>query len=99
MSNVSIWLAPPFIHRRVQRFLFFVTSWAAERACASPPQLGRMSPPPVTAAPLMNARRDRWDCTWVISCLKAAEFYPQISQIDTDWKTEGQSVFNSVSWF
>ena len=32
MSKVSIWLAPPFIHSRMHRFLFFVTCSAALRA-------------------------------------------------------------------
>ena len=37
---------------------------AALRACASPPQFDSTSPVPVTAAPLRNARRDRWACWW-----------------------------------
>src|SRR5215471_10613376 len=81
MSKVSIWLAPPFIHRRMQRFLFFVTSSAALFAWASPPQLGRMRPPPVTAAPLMKARRLRWDCVWV-TCDSGSMVEPELAAVD-----------------
>lgn len=59
MSNVSIWLAPPFIHRRMHRFLARAAAAAALRAWASPPQFGRISPDPATAAPFRNARRLR----------------------------------------
>src|SRR6185312_8879227 len=61
MSKVSIWLAPPFIHKRMHRFLDFLAASAALRAWASPPQFGTTSPDPITAAPLRNARRDKWE--------------------------------------
>src|SRR5262245_55400580 len=57
MSKVSIWLAPPFIHRRMQRLPAFFAVSAAERACTRPPQLGTTRPPVVASAPLRNARR------------------------------------------
>src|SRR4051812_20734220 len=58
MSNVSIWLAPPLAHRRMQRLPRFAASAAAVRAWNSPPQLAT-APPAVTKAPLRNARRAR----------------------------------------
>src|SRR3954468_20580615 len=58
MSNVSIWLAPPLAHRRMQRLPRFAASAAAVRAWNSPPQLAT-APPAVTRAPLRKARRAR----------------------------------------
>ena len=46
MSNVSIWLAPPFIHSRMHRFLAFVAASAAERGVRQPAPVGQERPPP-----------------------------------------------------
>ncbi len=59
MSKVSIWLAPPFIHSRMQRLPRFCASATIACELNRPPQLATVSPPPVTSAPLRNARRLR----------------------------------------
>ena len=52
MSKVSIWLAPPFIHSRMQRLPRLAASAAMVCEWNSPPQLATAMPPAVTSAPL-----------------------------------------------
>src|SRR4051812_22068391 len=60
MSNVSRWLAPPAIHRRMQRLPRRWASAAIDCEPNRPPQLGTARPPAPTRAPLSRERRDRW---------------------------------------
>ena len=50
MSKVSIWLAPPFIHRRMQCLPRFVASAAIAASANRPPQLATAAPPAADAA-------------------------------------------------
>src|SRR5215510_7683882 len=70
-SKVSIWLAPPFIHSRMQRLPRFFASAAIVWELTSPPQLGSATPPVVASAPLRNARR------LTCSCLGQSRFMSQ----------------------
>src|SRR5262249_31201644 len=71
MSNVSIWLAPPFIHRRMQRLPCFRDPSAPAPEANSPPQLGT-APAAVTSVPLSRARRLRWSAIRQRGCMAGA---------------------------
>src|SRR5438045_1388172 len=60
MSKVSIWLAPPFAHSRMQRLFWRAASWAMVCELNSPPQLATAMPPAVASVALRKARRLRW---------------------------------------
>src|SRR5262245_49902040 len=57
MSNVSRWLAPPAIQRRMHFLPFFRASWAIVSELKSDPQLATARPPAPTTVPFRNARR------------------------------------------
>src|SRR5204863_9828482 len=57
MSKVSRWLAPPAIHRRMQRLGFFCASWAIVSELKSAPQLPTAIPAAPRTVPLRIALR------------------------------------------
>src|SRR5262245_59020883 len=58
MSNVSRWLAPPAIQRRMHFLPCFFASWAIVSELNSEPQFPTARPPAPTIVPFRNARRE-----------------------------------------
>src|SRR5262245_47595245 len=57
MSKVSIWLAPPFIHSKMQCLAFLPTSAAIDVEWNRLPKLATAAPLAVASVPLRKARR------------------------------------------